>query len=236
VSKNVYFAHNAQKIYKVVGYDFAEAITSNPGNSAWNIWSNNPDQTSGSVIFKNVAFLETDPLGNLFVHDEDNSINMIYRINSLSNNIDANSSIQRISGRKDRDITGCWNPKESKIIYPEKGRCTHPDTPLVYDGAQFVSLNQPHGATVDTEGNLYIADTLGGAIRIFYPKENGLVDALSDTQIIAGGYHGSGHSRGDGIHANDAYFSEILDVAVDPQKNIYFIERNTGKLRVIKAP
>jgi len=87
--------------------------------------------------------------------------------------------------------------------------------------ATSAGLNYPGGVTVDSAGNLYIADT--GNQRICKVGTNGNIFTVAGN----GGYGFSG----DGGAATTATFSSPLDVAVDVMGNLYVADTINNRIR-----
>lgn len=86
-------------------------------------------------------------------------------------------------------------------------------------------LNSPSGVALDTQGNLYIADTGNGRIR--------KVDTSGNITTVAG--RGNGITLGDGGPALNAQLSNPSDVAVDAQNNIYIADVGNGHIRKVNS-
>jgi sugar lactone lactonase YvrE len=84
--------------------------------------------------------------------------------------------------------------------------------------AQFYN---PVAVAVDSSGNVYVADSDNGAVRII---ANGIITT------IAGG--GGLSYTGDGGPAVFAQFSSISGIAVDAQGNIYVADTNNNAIRL----
>jgi hypothetical protein len=80
--------------------------------------------------------------------------------------------------------------------------------------ATSAQLNTPRGVAVDGKGNLYIADSGNGRIR--------MVDTKGIITTIAG--IGPGSDAGDGGPATAAQLSIVSDVVVDSSSNLYLAE------------
>ncbi len=88
-------------------------------------------------------------------------------------------------------------------------------------------LNSPNGTTVDSEGNLYIADYSNYRIR--------KVDTSRMISTVAGnGTRGSSFS-GDGIPALQAALGSPMHIAVDGAGNIYIPDTDTHRIREVAA-
>ncbi|MBO0949457.1 hypothetical protein J2I46_12750 [Fibrella sp. HMF5405] len=86
-------------------------------------------------------------------------------------------------------------------------------------------LNIPFGVTVDSAGNLYIADF--GNCRIRKVNTSGIITTVAGTGIC--GYNG------DGGPAAAAQLNHILDVTVDGSGNIYIADRDNHRIRKVNA-
>ncbi len=89
-------------------------------------------------------------------------------------------------------------------------------------GAQF---NNPEGVTVDSSGNVYVADTGNNEIRKITP--GGVVS------LFAGSTWGSsGSSNGTGSSAS---FNAPTDISIDSSNNLYVADKNNNKIRKITS-
>jgi sugar lactone lactonase YvrE len=82
-------------------------------------------------------------------------------------------------------------------------------------------FNQPHGIAVDNAGNLYVADTEDGAIRLI--RANGLVTTLAGAGETPGRFNGEGSTTN---------FTYPFGVAVDPAGNIYVADTYRDRISV----
>ena len=89
-------------------------------------------------------------------------------------------------------------------------------------GAQ---INGPFGVTVDSAGNLYIADTGNGVVRKVSP--NGSISTVAGTGTL--GY------SGDGGPARNAWLNGPESVAVDAAGNLYIADTFNGRIRRVGA-
>lgn len=80
--------------------------------------------------------------------------------------------------------------------------------------ARKASLNRPRGVAIDDDGNLYIVDR--GHFRIRKVDPEGMITTVAGT-----GEYGF---QGDGARAKMAKLSDLNDIAVDDQGNVYFTD------------
>lgn len=82
-------------------------------------------------------------------------------------------------------------------------------------------LNQPLGIALDSKGNLFIADTLNGRIR--------MVDAAGIVTTVAG--NGSEEFGGDNGPATEAMFARPVGLAVDTRGHVYVADVFNNRIR-----
>jgi hypothetical protein len=85
-------------------------------------------------------------------------------------------------------------------------------------------VNYPSAAVLDTEGNLYIADTINHRVRRVDAK-TGIIET------IAG--NGANGFSGDGGPALSAEISTPAGIAVDASGKVYFADENNNRIRVL---
>ena len=86
----------------------------------------------------------------------------------------------------------------------------------------YARFNQPNGVTVDSSGNVYVADTGNGIIRKITP--NGVVTTL------AGSIYNRGNLDGTGL---GAWFSSPTGITADSTGNIYVADAFTNTIRKV---
>jgi sugar lactone lactonase YvrE len=109
-------------------------------------------------------------------------------------------------------------------------------TPLVFtplaggqtgslDGAgSAAQFDQPSGLAIDSQGNLYVADTGNSTIRKVTPS--GVVTTLAGTAGMTGSADGQGSA---------ALFSSPTGIALDSSGNVYVTDTGNGTIRKITA-
>ncbi|MGN4154903.1 NHL repeat-containing protein, partial [Burkholderia gladioli] len=88
--------------------------------------------------------------------------------------------------------------------------------------ASTARFNYPQGVTVDSSGNVYVADTSSATIRKITP--GGLVSTLAGVQGVSGYADGAG---------NSAEFSNPTGIAADSSGNLYVADTGNNVIRKI---
>ena len=86
--------------------------------------------------------------------------------------------------------------------------------------AQFYN---PYGLRVDSNGNVYVADTSNNRVRMINPQ--GVISTVAGS--ATGGF------LGDGGQANKAELFQPADVALDAQGNLYISDALNGRIRIV---
>jgi len=86
-------------------------------------------------------------------------------------------------------------------------------------------LDTPRGICLDNHGNLFIADTKNNRIR--------KVDTNGDIWTVVG--TGAPGNTGDGGPATDAKLNRPVDVTVDDNGNIFIVDKDSRRIRVVNA-
>lgn len=145
---------------------------------------NSRDDSVVYAQFKSPYGVAVDGHGNVYVADSDN-----HKIRKIT----SNGELSTLAGSTKGFADGSGNT------------------------AQF---NTPYGLTVDTEGNVYVADYLNHRIRVI--NQNGEVNTLAGSD--AGFEDGSG---------SVAKFTLPRGVAIDTQGNVYVADSDNNKIRKI---
>ncbi len=143
-----------------------------------------------------------DAQANLYFADQDN--NIIRKI------IHANDSMSTITGNY------------------KLGAGFNGDKPMPADSVQ---LFYPSGLTLDSSGNVYIADFYNNRLRKL-TVATGIVTTLAGNTNLGDTVWGY---NGDGGLATAAQFNGIYGVAIDHQQNIYLVDQGNNCIRKINT-
>ncbi|KPK21318.1 MAG: hypothetical protein AMK69_22010 [Nitrospira bacterium SG8_3] len=109
-------------------------------------------------------------------------------------------------------------------------------------------LNVPESAVVDSEGNIYISDSMNHRVRKVDSK-TGMITTIAgngDSGYDDKNMGGCGAARfvakedagmlkhGDGLLATEAIVNTPAGLTLDSQGNLYICERNENKIRRVK--
>jgi hypothetical protein len=105
--------------------------------------------------------------------------------------------------------------------------------------ATAAQLNGALGVVLDSNGNIYIADTGNSVIRVVNTQAGtisvaGVTIGAGDIQTVAGSAGGSGFS-GDGGPATSAQLFDPPGIALDSAGNIYIADEFNNVIRVVNA-
>ncbi|MGA7339053.1 MAG: Ig-like domain repeat protein [Terracidiphilus sp.] len=160
---------------------------------------------ASSSTLNDPSFVSVDGAGNVYIADTGN--NVIREI------VAATGQIVTVAGGG----TGCAG-----------------QTDTVGDGctALQATLNQPLGVTLDTSGNIYIADTSNERIRVV-TLSTGMVGTVAGTGYT--GSDGTGGYNGDNITAITAELNTPYAVAFDAAGNMYIPDSLNNRIRLVTA-
>jgi len=92
--------------------------------------------------------------------------------------------------------------------------------------ATSAKLNNPIAIAIDTANNLYISDYSNNRIREVYAS-SGFINTIVGNDST--GYNG------DGIRADSAWLNGPAGITLDKAGNIYFVDQNNCRIRMIKS-
>jgi len=95
------------------------------------------------------------------------------------------------------------------------------------DGGNAVSceFNKPSDVTVDSSGNVYVADTANAAIRKI--TTDGLINTIAGNEAVG--------FAGDGGAATSASLLAPVSVAVDSSGNVFILQNGDGRIRKVDS-
>ena len=125
-----------------------------------------------------------------------------------------------------------WSNNKIRAIYPNQSVITIAGGSLTgtaagsVDGIGTAALfSQPYGVSVDTSGNVLVADYSNNKIRAIYPNQNVI-------SLAGGGVTGTASGSADGI-GSGALFANPRGVAVGVSGIVYVADAGNHKIRVI---
>ncbi len=89
-------------------------------------------------------------------------------------------------------------------------------------------VNNPKGLALDSQGNLYIADTYNQRVRKI--DTNGIISTIAGSGLAISW---AGAFAGDGGPATSARLNNPTDVAVDSAGNLYILDTNNYRIRMV---
>jgi len=159
-------------------------------------------QPATDALFSGPSALTFDPSGNMYIADH---------LNSRVREVTTDGFVQTVAGTGNGGRNyGTWTPGVGPAA-GDGGPATHS------------VLEEPFGLTVDSHGNLYIADRDHDAIRKV--DANGIITTVAGTGV--GGF------SGDGDLATQAQVARPLWTAFDAAGNMYIADDNNHRIRMV---
>lgn len=144
-----------------------------------------------------------------------------------------------VNGGDDTIRTVAGNPTCGyRLILDLDGDCDYWQGGYSGDGglATNAKLNEPHAVTVDTAGNLYIADTKNHRVRKVAPGTDGVVNGGLDETITTVAGNGTFGFSGDGGGATSAQLYLPYGVAVDSSgTDLYIADLVNRRVRKVSS-
>lgn len=201
------------------------------------------DATGSAASFKNPFGVAVDANGNVYVGDTGNNtireISTAGAVTTLagtagtSGSADATGAAASFNGPSGVAVDNAGN-----VYVADKGNCTirkvtQAGVVTTLAGTAGVSgtadgtgssarFNNPEGVAVDSNGNVYIADSGNGTIRVITP--------LGSVSTLAGEPGGGGFKDGTG---SEAIFWNPTGLAVDGSGNVFVVDSNNGLIREV---
>ncbi|HRG47185.1 MAG TPA: kelch repeat-containing protein [Leptospiraceae bacterium] len=168
------------------------------------------DGTSTTASFSNPEYLAFDTSGNLYVADAGN--NKIRKIASVTSSQSTTTT---------PTLLGCSDPTKTTVtVSTFAGSGITGSTDATGTAASF---NLPSGVTVDSSGNLFVADRSSNKIRKI--TSAGVVTTLAGSGV-AGSFDATGTA---------ATFSSPYGVTADNSGNLYVADTSSNKIRKITS-
>ncbi len=188
---NIYIADSGNnRIRKVKASN--GLITTVAGNGSYGFSGDNGPATSARLF--NPHGVSVDSAGNIYIADSGNN-----RIRKVNVSV---GMIVTMAGNGIYGFSGDNGPATS------------------------ASLSNPHGVSVDSAGNIYIADSENQCIR--------MVNSLNGIITTAAG-NGSAAFSGDNGLATSASFNYPIGVSVDTAGNIYIADEDNNRIRKVST-
>jgi hypothetical protein len=146
------------------------------------------------------AALAIDKQGNIYIADTGN--NVIREVNS--------AGIQTV-------VAGTSKPCLTFGVCGDHGKATS------------AKLNGPRGVAVDSNGNIYIADTGDNRVRVVNTK--GIIEPFASNYNVSRCSPSTGQC-GDGGPALTANLNNPMGLAVDSQNNLYIADSSDNRIRM----
>lgn len=184
---NIYIAdqynHRIREVNAATGI-----ISTIAGTGVASYWGDGGAATSAELSYPN--YIHVDDTGNVYVTDNGN-----HRIRKIN----TSGVINTVAGNGTGGYIG--------------------------DGMAATSseLDFPGGATIDGNGNIYIADYLNSRIR--FVNTSGIISTIAGTGV-------AGYS-GDGIVPTSAEINNAVDITIDTKGNLYIADYNNSRIRKI---
>jgi len=180
----------------------------------------------------------SDPVGvtastyGIYIADRGNNrirkVDLDGRITTVASSLNQPSGVA-MDSEGNLYIADGWNNRILKLDPDHPGSITTVagDGSAAFGGddgpATSAQLDSPNGIAVDSEGNLYIADTNNHRIR--------KVDLTGQITTVAG--DGNGDYNGDNQPATEASLNFPMDVAVDGLGNLYIADKENYRVRKV---
>lgn len=235
-SGNVYVADTGNQVIRKISGSLVSTIAGIPSNSGY------ADGSGATAKFSSPQGLTVDTSGNLYVADTGNHVIRKIVISSMQVSTLAgnNTSMGGADGTGTAanfgsptgiftDNTNLWVMDNNyntlrKIVIATTAVTTFAGTTGgSTNGTGAAALfNLPSGMSVDSSGNIYIADTYNDTIRKITP--GGVVTLLAGQVGVSGAANGAGTA---------STFSSPFCTAVDPSGNVYVADTGNSLIRKI---
>lgn len=190
---------------RVLKVDANNNLTVLAGNIVSNYAGDGGPASAASLRWPNGIAVDT--VGNVYIADTGNSVVRVVNTQSSSITVAGVTiqpgTIQTIAGTGISGFAG--------------------------DGGAATSaqLNQPAGVSVDSSGNIFVADTLNSVIRKV--SASGVINTVAGKFTLGAGYSGDGGS------ATSAQLAWPADVKLDSTGNLYIADTRNIRVRVVNT-